>query len=96
MFAEVYRLAQPADAQTSGLHLEHHKSIRGVARLNRESTDFTGLLGLGYAPDVSVLRETLAGGARRAKATTLGFFKFRWGDDIDPRTSEPHVRIPKG
>jgi hypothetical protein len=94
VFGEVYRLVKPVDARTSGLHLEHHKSLRGLARRSRDSRDFTSLLGLGYAPELSVLRETLAGGARRAKATIMGFFKFRWGDDIDPRTSEPHVISP--
>jgi len=91
VFGEVYRLVKPEKAKASGLHLEHHKSLRGVARLDRASQDFTAFLGLGYAPDLSVLRETLAGGVRRAKGGAAGFFKFRWGDEIDPRTAEPHI-----
>jgi hypothetical protein len=91
VFGEVYRLVKPATEGTSGLHLEHHKSLRGTARKERAPNDFTAFLGLGYAPELSVLRETLAGGARRAKASAAGFFKFRWGDDVDPRTSEPHI-----
>ncbi|MFZ0818658.1 MAG: hypothetical protein WAM91_01200 [Candidatus Acidiferrales bacterium] len=91
VFGEVYRLVKPEKATVSGLHLEHYKSLRGVARFNRDSHDFTAFLGLGYAPDISILRETLAGGARRARGGAAGFFKFRWGDEIDPRTSEPHI-----
>jgi hypothetical protein len=97
VFGEVYQLVKPHDSKSAGLHLKHHKSLRGTARLNRASKDFTALLGLGYAPKLSELMETLAGGARRAtKVTKAGFFKFKWGDDIDPRTSEPRVIDPKG
>ena len=92
VFGEVYQLVKPQGGQAAGLHLKHHKSLRGTARLNHASKDFTALLGLGYAPKLSELMDTLAGGAKRAKkGTKAGFFKFKWGDDIDPRTSEPRV-----
>lgn len=96
VFGEVYRLVKPHGSKIAGLHLQHHKSLRGTARLSRASKDFTALLGLGYAPELSTLKETLAQGAKRAaRATKAGFFKFRWGDDIDPRTSEPQVISPR-
>ncbi|MGO8930952.1 MAG: hypothetical protein ACLQU3_29190 [Limisphaerales bacterium] len=96
VYGEVYGLVKPHGGKTAGLHLQHHKSLRGTARLSRAPKDFTALLGLGYTPKLSDLMETLAGGARRAvNATKAGFFKFRWGDDIDPRTSEPRVIGPK-
>lgn len=91
VFGEVYRLVKPQGAKAAGLHLEHHKSLRGSARLSRASKDFTALLGLGYAPGLADLKTTLEQGAKRAaKSAQAGFFTFRWGDDIDPRTSEPH------
>jgi hypothetical protein len=97
VFGEVYQLVKPQGGQAAGLHLKHYKSLRGTARLNHASKDFTALLGLGYAPKLSELMETLAGGAKRAtKVTKAGFFKFKWGDDIDPRTSEPRVTGLKG
>ena len=97
VFAEVYRLVKPEAGDIAGLHLAHHKSLRGTARLNRVSKDFTALLGLGYAPELETLKKTLHEGVKRAARTPrAGFFKFRWGDDIDPRTSEPRVTARKG
>jgi len=46
VFGEVYRLVKPHGSKVAGLHLEHHKSLRGTARLSRASKDFTALLGL--------------------------------------------------
>lgn len=97
VFCEVYGLERPANEAAGGLHLVHQKSLRGRARLRSDSADYTGFLGVGYAPPVETLRHTLKRGSKRAqapkkrKANGAGFFVFTWGDDIDPRTSEPRV-----
>ncbi|HEY1349895.1 MAG TPA: hypothetical protein VGF67_09750 [Ktedonobacteraceae bacterium] len=105
VFAEVYRLEAPSTdkkSALSGLHLVHHKSLRGRARLNEHSADYTSFLGLGYAPPYEELIKTLKAGIQRHRSSTGRsenamvnptarsgrWFDFVWGDDIDPRESE--------
>jgi hypothetical protein len=91
VFAEVYQLDALHDDQgaAAGLHLVHHKSLRGRARLLEHSEDYTAFLGLGFAPNVEQLRAAL-----QMEDTADGLieagrpFAFIWGEDIDPRESE--------
>lgn len=96
VFAEVYSLVSPPPGESehiAGLHLAHHKSLRGRARLTEHTSDYTSFLGLGFAPDISELRKTLREGIKRAKKKkgSGNWFEFVWDEVKDPRQTEPVV-----
>jgi hypothetical protein len=94
VYCEVYSLKEPNAKEakpTDGLQLIHHKSLRGRARLIEHSEDYTAFLGLGFAPDLEGLKTTLRRGYKQ-KQKKPGFgrlFFFKWGEDYDPRDTEP-------
>lgn len=82
VFAEVYRLA----SVRGGLKLVHHKSLSGKARLMEEAIDYTSMLGLGYAPSVNDLKQTLLNRSQNSGAGK--WFSFIWGEELDPTSIE--------
>jgi hypothetical protein len=94
VYCEVYSLKEPAPKKANaadGLQLVHHKSLRGRARLIEHSEDYTAFLGLGFAPSLEELKKTLRRGYKqKQKKPEFGrLFFFRWGEDYDPRDTEP-------
>lgn len=92
VFAEVYSLENPTSAipsATTGLHLAHHKSLRGRARNLDHTQDYTSMLGLGFAPPLTELKEALRRGyLRNLKVEAGSWFEFVWGEERDPRSEE--------
>lgn len=95
VFIEVYKLIRDtrSDRPPGTLQLCHSQSVQGRARMTEQSLDFTSLLGLGYAPDVTELQTTLERGIRRARSApgSSQWFKFIWGRMVDPREAEQPI-----
>jgi hypothetical protein len=94
VYGEVYSLKEPDPTkamQADGLQLVHHQSLRGRARLIEHSEDYTAFLGLGFSPSLDELRKTLRRGykLKQRKPEFGRLFFFRWGEDYDPRDTEP-------
>ncbi len=75
VFVEVFKL-KDAGAR---YELVHDRSLRGPSRTLTGPPDFTEMLGLGFAPKLSELFETLSGGtARRKDGDDGNSVSFRW------------------